>query len=95
MVQEPGIFTRLREEFGLPPQPPFLNRYSNYRDFKTPREMLEFEMYWEAQAIEAYTQHELWAAMRGDEKTRKLFNHIRNEEQEHFQELKERLEELS
>lgn len=86
------------EEFlsllGLPTLPGKENQYLNAANFVTPLRMLEFNLYWEFQAIQGYKHHRDRALYLGDIETAELFNHIKEEENQHFDELLERYHEI-
>src|SRR5271157_5764294 len=79
---------------GLPTLPGKENQYLNPDNFNTPHRMIEFNLYWEWKAIEGYTKDRDKAIRLGDMKTAELFTHIRGEEEEHFDELLKRYNEL-
>jgi hypothetical protein len=80
---------------GLPTLPGKENQYLNPDNFNTPHRMVEFNLYWEWKAIEGYTKDIDKATKLGDMKSAELFSHIRGEEEEHFDELLKRYNELT
>ena len=79
---------------GLPTLPGRENQYLNPNNFNTPHRMIEFNLYWEWKAIEGYVRDRDKAMSLGDMKTAELFTHIMGEEEEHFNELLKRYNEL-
>ena len=80
---------------GLPTLPGKENQYLNPDNFNTPHRMVEFNLYWEWKAIEGYGKDIDKAMKLGDMKSAELFTHIRGEEEEHFNELLKRYNELN
>jgi len=90
------MLDRVRKALGLPYFPPWAeSEYLDASRFTTPREMLEFNIYWEVKAIEGYTLHRSRAVAIGDLQTARLFSHILIEETEHLEELITRLKEIT
>ena len=79
---------------GLPTLPGRENQYLNPNNFNTPHRMIEFNLYWEWKAIEGYVRDRDKAMSLGDMRTAELFTHIMGEEEEHFEELLKRYNEL-
>jgi hypothetical protein len=69
-------------------------RYKHADQFRRLGDMLEYQVYWEQQAIDGYRLHAKYAKDKGDLVTSELFNHIMLEEEHHKQELLERLREV-
>ena len=86
----------VRKRLGLPS---FLSqevfKFSNAKKALDIRSILEFNMYWEAKAIEGYLLHADRVLDMGDSKTASLLAHIRNEEEQHLEELSQRWDEIT
>jgi len=92
---------RIARRLGLPTfRPPWrlpthIHEYEDASKFTSITSMLEFNMYWEAKAIEGYLAHSRRALILGDVDTARMFNHILSEEDHHLSELAERWKKIS
>jgi len=68
--------------------------YRHANQFRSPGDMLEYQIYWEQQAIDGYRLHAQYAKDKGDLVTSELFNHIMADEEHHKRELLEQLEKI-
>jgi len=73
-----------------------LHRYAlTYQDPKTVSQGLSHSMGEELTAANWYRQRARHARMKGDDTTARLYEHIAGEEDEHYRQFNERLDEIS